>query len=208
MWIYYSDDTFVQYAEGPDGYEPFSTGTYSFKEDGDFVLEEDGDNGTIVINRNKKKTSLRSGLSDYNSTHEYELGTLGFEQLFGPGDEGKEVEVILGDDNQLIYTDEDGVLSHLDSVWIMFTDKSFKQFVFMDDDVKLYGSGTYEFDDTGDFKYTGIEGESGKITLTYDYNVQLDGEGKENVKSITYDIRSLGLTCFYEKKPDTEPVHQ
>ena len=35
--IFYSDNTFDQYAETPSGYELYSTGTYSFKDDADFI---------------------------------------------------------------------------------------------------------------------------------------------------------------------------
>ena len=200
FWIYYSDDTFDQYAETRDGYKLHSTGTYALKDDADFLLEDE-DNGFIEINRNKKMLPGKPGLSDYESSHEYELGTLGFTQVYGPGDEGKEVEAILGDDNQLIYEEEDGTVTHLDSLWIMFKDMSFKQFVFIDEDIELYASGTYEFDENGDFRYVAIEDESGKITLTYDYNMN----HKDVSKPVTYDIKSLGLSCFYVKAQADEP---
>ena len=86
------------------------------------------------------------------------------------------------------------LIKDLDSIWIMFGDMTFKQYVFMDDGVELYGKGTYEFDENGDFKDIPIEDESGKITLNYDYNMNRKGEKD----SVTYDIKSLGLTCFYE----------
>ena len=205
LWIYYSDNTFDQYAQGPEGFEIFSTGTYSFDKDGDFLIEEEGENGIIVINRNKKVTSEESGLTDYESSHEYELGTLGFEQLYGPADEGKNIEAVFGDDCQLVYEDEDGTVEHLDSIWIMFDDMSFRQYVFMDDDVKLYGKGKYKLSDGADFHFIGMEEESGTIILDYYYNMMYKKQGITNAEPAEYDLASLGLTCFYEKKPDEMP---
>lgn len=205
LWIYYSDNTFDQYAQGPDGYGLFSTGTYSLKNGANFNIEEDQDNGSIVINRNKKKTfdeSGQTGLKDYDSSNEYKLGSLGFTQIFGPKDEGKKIEAVFGDDNQLLYTDKSGVVSHLDSVWIMFDDMTFKQFVFLDDDIKLYGSGYYELSDGADFNRIGLEEDSGTITLEYDYNMLYKVTGQKDSGPRTYDLKSLGLTCYFEKKTE------
>ena len=203
IWIFYSDNTFDQYAESPQGYEIYSTGTYSFKDGGDFIIGDEED-GTIVFTRKKKALNGKPGLVDYDNTFENEIGSLGFESLYGPGDEGKEVEAIWADDNQLMYV-KDGVTYHLDAFWIMFTDKTFKQYALIDDDIKLYSSGTYEFGEDGDFHFIGFEENSGTITLTYDYNILHEALGDKEVEPVTYDIKSLGLSCLFEKMPEELP---
>ncbi len=205
LWIYYSDNTFDQYTQGPEGYGLFSTGTYSLENGANFIIKEGKDKGSIVINRNKKRTfddPDATGLKDYDSSHEYDLGSLGFTQIYGPKDEGKKIEAVFGDDNQLLYTDDSGVVRHLDSVWIMFDDMTFKQFVYIDDDVKLYGSGYYELSDGADFNNIEQEKDSGTITLEYDYNMLYKATGQKDTEPVTYDLKSLGLTCYFEKKPE------
>ncbi len=76
-WIYYDDGTFQQYVliDSEDD-TLFSEGDYHF-ESGDFEQK----NSKIVIHRTKKyKDGV--GLSDYDSTHEYELDTLGFVKVY------------------------------------------------------------------------------------------------------------------------------
>ena len=183
----------------------FRSGTYSLENGANFIIEEGKDNGSIVINRNKKRTfddPDATGLKDYDSSHEYDLGSLGFTQIYGPEDEGKKIEAVFGDDNQLLYTDDSGVVRHLDSVWIMFDDMTFKQFVYIDDDVKLYGSGYYELSDGADFNNIEQEKDSGTITLEYDYNMLYKATGQKDTEPVTYDLKSLGLTCYFEKKPE------
>lgn len=200
LWIYYSDNTFDQYAEGPRGYELFSTGTYTLKDGGDFILSEDGDNGTIVIERNRKRSPEAQALTEYSSVHEYALGTLGFEQLYSPADEGKAVEAIFGVDHMLTYTDESGVTALLDTVLIFFKDMSFRAFSFVKDDVVLTGSGTYEFNETGDFHIVPFEDDNGTITMRFDESIQ--GEAPATV---TFDLEPLQSGCFYVLKPADAP---
>ena len=87
LWICFKDGTFCQHAEignetGDGGFTLFNTGTFDFAdEESDFVYGE-GENGHgyIIIHRSQKYQP-EDGLSDYESTHTYELGTLGFAQL-------------------------------------------------------------------------------------------------------------------------------
>ena len=191
--IFYSDNTFDQYAETPSGYELYSTGTYSFKDDADFIISEDGGNGVIVIEREQVFSMDDRKLVDTASTEEYDMDTLDYVQLFGPDDE-KEVEAIFGDTTMTLYEDENGVLSKLDTVWLYFTDGTFCDYVFLDKDIILYCSGTYEFDEAGDFHILPVEEDSGTITLTFDQSVA----GREGqTKSI--NLAAMGLTCLYEK---------
>lgn len=197
LWIYYSDDTFEQYAETPLGYELFSTGAYSFKDDGDFAS---GD-GAIVIERDRKLSLETRTLSDYASSHEYAMGSLGFEQLFGPKDEGKSVAAIFGDEYFLTYTDDSGVVTLLDTVLFFFKDMTFEAFSFMKDDVVLTGSGTYAFDETGDFHILPFEEDNGTITMNYDYSIQ-----NSEPASVTFDLNLLATACFYEAHPAIAPA--
>lgn len=199
IWIYYSDNTFDQFTETPAGYVLFSTGTYSFTEGGDFVIVEGEDNGSIAIDRNQKYSMETRKPEEYASSHEYDLGTLGFVQLYGP-ESGKEVEAIFGDTYQIRHADQDGVVRHLDGVWIYYTDGSFCEYAFLDGDVTLYSNGTYEFDESGDFHILPYEEDYGTITVTWE-----DSLGELKGQSETYDLGSTGFVCFYEKQdPDLE----
>ena len=190
VWIFYTDNTFDQYAEILGSYTPYSTGTYSFKDDGSFSAGK----GKLVIERDKHYSIKEGALVDHSSTLECDLGTLGYAKLFGPED-GKEVEAIFGDDNQLLYKDETQVISFLDSVWIFFTDGSFKVYAFMDQEVVLFGSDTYEFDENGDFhKAAPGKKDIGKITLNMDYSIS---ENEQPVR--TFALDSVGYEAFYEK---------
>ena len=191
--IFYSDNTFDQYAETPSGYELFSTGTYSFKEDADFIISEDGDNGVIVIEREQVFSMDERKLVDNASTEEYDMDTLDYVQLFGPED-GKEVEAIFGDTTMTLYEDEDGVLSKLDTVWLYFTDGTFCDYVFLNDSIVLYCSGTYEFDEAGDFHILPFEEDYGTITQTFNQSMA----GREG-QSKSINLGAMGLTCLYEK---------
>lgn len=200
MWIYYSDNTFDQYVEGPAGYELFSTGTYSFKDGGSFNINENEDNGVIVIERNKKMSPETRALEDYASSHEYALGTLGFTQLYGPKDEGKEVEAIFGQDHMLRYTNDSGVTTLVDTFMIFFRDMSFKVYSFIEDEVTLTGSGTYAFDEAGDFTILPFEEDNGTITMNFDYSL----ETSEPV-SVVFDLEPLATNCFYMQRTEEMP---
>ena len=193
IWIFYTDETYDQYAETSLGYERYSTGTYFFKEDADFVIVEGEDNGIIVIERNQTYSMEKKMLEDDKSTEEYELGTLGYVQLFGP-DDGRAVEAIYGDPTMTLYEDENGVLKKLDTVWIFFSDGSFSDYVFLEGDVILNCKGSYEFDEAGDFHLPPYEEDSGTITLTFEESLA----GREG-QSKTIDLGAMGLTCLYEK---------
>ena len=82
LWIYYSDNTFDQYAEVEKEHILFSQGTYLLKNNAAFIYDSDNpDSVKIEINRTKKYLKSK-GLSDYSSTHTYDLYSLGFKQLW------------------------------------------------------------------------------------------------------------------------------
>ena len=195
IWIYYSDNTFDQYAETGEKFDLFSKGTYAFKDGGDFIIGEDEDNGIIVINRTHKLSP--EGLTEHESSHEYELGTLGFEQLFGPEDAGKQIVAIFGDTRFERYTDDDGITRFLDTVWLFFADNTFRQYVFLNGDVVLFSSGAYEFDEFGDFHFPLQDDNHGTITLTWEYSEEDDAQ-----LSCTYDLNTLLENWLFEYFPE------
>ena len=82
IWIYFNDMTFTQYAFHDDKCFVFSTGTYAFENNGSFIVNDAGEfPGNIVITRNQKFQD-GAGLVAYDSTHSYDLNTLGFIQVF------------------------------------------------------------------------------------------------------------------------------
>ncbi len=84
IWIYYEDGSFEQYATLENEQVLFSTGTYELSEGADFVYDnKEKDYGQITINRTKKLQPDKS-LSDYDSSHTYDLNFLGFTQIY-PG---------------------------------------------------------------------------------------------------------------------------
>ena len=190
VWIYFSDNTFDQYAELRHEYELFSTGTYAFTNGGSFGA--DGQNGSIVIERNQKYSEKEKRLVEYASSHEYVLGTLGFTQIFGPED-GKEIEAITGDNKYIDYVDEEGVWTKLDSVWLYYTDGTFVDYVFLNGEIVQNGAGTYAFDETGDFHLVPTDKDHGKIIITWEKSLTgLAGEKR------TYDL-STWSEFFFEK---------
>ena len=92
IWIYYSDGTFELFATVDNHTVLFSVGTYAFEEGGDFIYMEDGDLGDITINRTEKYVPGQ-GLAEHESSHTYDLATLGFTQLYAP-DAGKNIVTI------------------------------------------------------------------------------------------------------------------
>ena len=78
VWIYYKDLHFEQYAFVDGAMQLFSTGNYKLSDGADFEFDPNDKNaGQITITRTKKYQAGK-GLSDYSSTHTYELNTLGF----------------------------------------------------------------------------------------------------------------------------------
>ena len=82
IWFYYDNGTFQQYAV-IDGEKDvlFSSGEYS-------VAEDASTSKSIITLHRTQKYQDGIGLADYDSTHEYVLGELGFIRVF-PSDEAQ-----------------------------------------------------------------------------------------------------------------------
>jgi hypothetical protein len=79
-WIYYSDGTFEQFAILEDKVILFSEGTYTLGEGSSFAYEKKADTSDMITIRRTKKYQSGS-LAVYESSHEYELSTLGFVRI-------------------------------------------------------------------------------------------------------------------------------
>ena len=198
IWIFYTDGTFDQYAEIDNAFRYFSNGTYFFRDGGDFHISTDGEEDLIVINRTHKYSAETKEIAEYESSHEYRLGTLGYRQIYAPDDQ-KKISAIFGDDRTEEYTDETGVTRYLDTFWIFYGDSAFDQYVFLNDDITLFSTGSYSFDEIGDFHFQMEDANHGTITLQFDRTMDT-----LSPKEKTCDLNSLGLTCLYERFLESE----
>ncbi len=194
FYIFYSDNTYDQYAEVGAQYLLYSSGNYSVK-DGDFIVNGENDKITVALEQLKKHTPPKMILEEAKESKEVSLTDLGFVRMFGPDDDSKQVAAVFGDNYRQMYIDDSEVVRKLDSVWIMFEDMSYVQYAYLNDDVILFGSGTYAFDETGDFDILPFEEDSGKITLNMDY--MYDAPEDLEPRPITFDLGALGLECFF-----------
>ena len=195
VWIYYSDNTFDQYAEVRHEFVLFSTGTYALKNEGSFHTGT----GSIEINRNGKYSADTNRLEEYASSHEYAFGSLGFTRIFSAED-GKDLEAVFLEDREIRHTDENGVIKKLDGVFLNYSDGSFEVVAFLNGEIVTYGSGTYQFDEHGDFHFDPMEENHGTLTLTWEESI-----GDQAGKTETYDLETIDLFCVYEKHD--EAVH-
>lgn len=191
IWVYYSDDTFEQYAELDDDIVLFSTGTYELIDGDDFYFEE-GEPMDIIISRNQKYQN--GALSEYSSEHTYDLGTLGFEQLYGySNEEGRIAEAIFYGLDKQPYLDESGEKDMLDTCWIYYSDDTFEQYAEVDDDIVLFSAGTYELENGGDFIYCADKPDYGDIVINRNRKY-IAGQGLVSYESShRYDLNSLGF---------------
>lgn len=166
IWIYYSNGSFEQFADVDDSVFLFSAGTYELLNEANFVYDNsDADNGQIIIRREKKLNP--NGLEDYQSERTYDLGTLGFTQLYAPNHDRKVAAVFYGCDKQP-YVESDGDQEMLDTWWIYYTNGTFEQFAIVDDDqadkVVLFSEGEYQLREGNSFAYEHA-GDSDSITI-------------------------------------------
>lgn len=191
IWIYYSDCTFEQFVELDDDIELFSKGSYTLTQGGDFVLKDDEPVVNITIRRSHK---FQSGLlEEYLSEHTYDLGTLGFDQLYAYDNDSRRVEAVFYGIEKQPFVESDGEREMLDTVWIYFNDMTFEQYAWLDDEMVLFSTGTYAFSDGGDFIYEAEEKSFGDITLSRREKYQA-GKGLSPYESThTYDLNSLGF---------------
>jgi len=79
-WIYFSDGSFEQYAVLDNRVILFSQGVYELGMNSSFVYGKNGE-GTDVITIRRTMKYTKDGLAPYESSHEYELGKLGFVRI-------------------------------------------------------------------------------------------------------------------------------
>ncbi len=167
IWIYYTDGAFEQFAEVDDSALLFSAGTYELVDDADFIYENPGaGNGQIIIRREKKLNA--NGLEDYQSENTYELGTLGFKQLYAPNTYRQIRAVFYGCDKQP-YVESDGDQETLDTWWIYYSDGTFEQFAILDDEpadkVVLFSEGEYQLGEDSSFAYENSSKADDRIVI-------------------------------------------
>ncbi|MBQ6602699.1 MAG: transporter substrate-binding domain-containing protein [Eubacterium sp.] len=94
IWFYYDDGSFQQYAILNDEEQVlFSSGEYSVTKD-EFMNES-----LLTIHRTKKYQD-GTGLADYDSTHDYVIGELGFIRIYPSESAGDTASIMAGDINK------------------------------------------------------------------------------------------------------------
>ncbi len=190
IWIYYSDGTFEQYAMMDDTAVLFSSGTYAVVS-GSFASLPEGEETSITIRRSSKYQN--GEFAAYSSEHMYDLGTLGFDEIYAYRENGHRIEaVFFGDDRQL-FVESDGDREMLDTIWIYYDDMSFEQFALLDGHMRLFSRGSYAFSDGGDFFYEEKASDCGDITITRSEKYQAGKGLSAYSSSHTYDLNSLGF---------------
>ena len=197
IWIYYTDNTFEQFAFVNDKTVLFSIGTYELSDGEDFIYDsQDKDQGKITINRTKKY-ELGNGLVDHVSSHTYDLGTMGFTQVYAPDAPRKLVSIFSGPEKQpfdeIDKEDNKTEKEMIDTWWLYFDDNSFEQYAEVDDNPELFSIGTYEFTNNGSFDYMSDPEDQGDIIIN---RTKKYADGKGLVKhesSHHYTLETLGF---------------
>ncbi|MBQ2040682.1 MAG: hypothetical protein II482_00890 [Lachnospiraceae bacterium] len=178
VWVYYTDGSFEQYAIIKDRVELFSAGTYELGEGAGFKLfDEPEANSTITINRNYKYVE-GSGLQDYESSHTYQLGALGFDSLYTrevlPAivKDGVSVTAVFAGAEGQPYVGLGTGTEYLDTFWVCYSDDSFEQYAQLKDGFGLYACGDYILDDNGTVVFNirrELNAEGGFEDMEYGY---------------------------------------
>jgi len=79
VWMYFDDMTFEQYAFVDGAMQLFSTGTYDLSGEDGFLLKDGKTLAKQLTLHRTQKYQAGKGLAEYDSTHTYDLNTLGFE---------------------------------------------------------------------------------------------------------------------------------
>lgn len=191
IWVYYTDGTFEQFAETEDRVELFSSGTYELVGDTDFVVGDPGGDRDEIVIRRDRKYARGKGLAEYSSEHTYELGALGFTQLYAPGNPERQVTAIFYGDDRQPFTEEDGDREMLDTWWIYYSDGTFEQFAVVEDRVVLFSEGTYTLGEGSSFVYE-KSGDPDRITLRRTAKYQ-SGSLMPYESAHEYELGTLGL---------------
>ncbi len=138
---------------------------------------------------------------DYDSSHSYDLNTLGFSQLYAPDSVKNVVTIFSGPEKQpfekIDRNDEKTENILVDTWWIYYDDLSFEQYAEINDKVELFSFGTYEYADGINFTDGMEKGTQGKITINRIKKYK-DGEGLIDHKTThTYDLSTLGFSQLF-----------
>ena len=191
IWIYYSDNSFVQYAFSDDQPVVFSEGTYRFENGGSFLRAEDSeDSGNLVITRTSKYVD-GEGLQDYSSEHSYSLDNIGFRQIYCLGKKGKSIAALFAGCGKQSFGEE----QMLDTYWIFYDDMTFEQYACLGSDPVLFSEGTYSLSEGADFRYE-EETDFGDITITRTKKFQEGLNYADYTSEHTYDLNSLGFSLL------------
>ncbi len=155
VWIYYTDGSFEQYAITGQEAVLFSAGTYELGEGAGFKhFDEPEANSNITINRQYKYTA-ESGLQDYESSHVYNLGSMGFDSIYTREvlpeyvKDGVSVATVFAAAQGQPYVGLGKGTQYLDTFWVCYSDDSFEQFVELDGGFRAFARGDYDFDGSG-----------------------------------------------------------
>ncbi len=79
VWMYFDDMTFEQYAFVDGAMQLFSTGMYDLSGEDGFLLKDGKTLAKQLTLHRTQKYQAGKGLAEYESTHTYDLNTIGFE---------------------------------------------------------------------------------------------------------------------------------
>ncbi len=196
IWIYFSDNSFVQYAFIDEKPVVFSKGVYHFENGGGFITEKAKENTShLVINRTAKFAE-KKGLRKYKSERHFELSNIGFEKLFCRDDKGKKIVALFAGKGKQPYGD--GQL--IDTYWIFYDDMTFTQYACPECYPELFSEGTYSLSDGGNFDYSVNKKDYGKITINRTKKLQAGHTYADYVSSHTYKLHTLGFELLVLQK--------
>ena len=181
LWVYFADGTFEQYANIDGEDVLFSAGDY--KIDGSF----DTNGSTLTLHRVKKYDAAK-GLAEYDSTHDYKIGELGFTPVFlGEAPAGKPVAAVFISPDKQKFTDASGTELALPTLWVYYGDGTFEQYATIDGADVLFSSGDYTIDGSFD-----VEGSTLTLHRTQKYDA---AKGLADYDSThDYKMGELGFT--------------
>ena len=189
VWIYLSDNSFVQYAFIDEKPFVFSKGVYHFENGSSFLAKKAGDNQSHLVIKRTAKFADKKGLKEYKSERRYELNSLGFQNLFCLENKGKKIVAIFAGQNKQPYGDS----RLIDTYWIFYDDMTFNQYACSASDPILFSEGTYSLSDGADFDYSENKKDYGKITITRSKKLKPGFNYANHVSSHTYALNTLGF---------------
>ena len=79
--------------------------------------------------------------------------------------EGSNVEAVFVGNKKQPFTENDGDKGNVDTIWIYYSDMTFEQFAIIEDKTILFSTGTYKFENGGDFIYAENDKDHGNIVI-------------------------------------------